>query len=110
MLAAGRQADFRAGISFAGPSITWPDAPALQDVLMESMRRTEIPLFLIQAWDDVHLTPTYVLGGELAALETQHATRVYQPLGTVRGDGHGVFNKGVDLWSADVRRFLARWL
>ena len=105
VLAGGRQADFRAGISFAGPSITWPDAPALQDVLIESMRRTEIPLCLIQAWDDVHLTPTYVLGGELAALEQQHETRVYQPLGTERGNGHGVFNKGVELWSADVRRF-----
>ena len=67
-------------------------------------------LFLIQAWDDVHLTPTYVLGGELAALEKQHETRIYQQLGTERGNGHGVFNKGVDLWSADVRRFLARWV
>ena len=109
MLAAARRADFRAGISFAGPSITWPDAPALQDVLVESMRRTEMPLFLIQAWDDVHLTPTCVLGGELA-LEKQHETRIYQQLGTERGNGHGVFNKGVDLWSTDVRRFLARWV
>jgi dienelactone hydrolase len=110
MLAAGRHAEFRAGISFAGPSITWPDAPALQEVLIDSMRRTKIPLFLIQAWDDVHLTPTYVLGGELAALEKQHETRIYQPLGTERGNGHGVFNKAVDLWSPDVRRFLGRWV
>ncbi len=64
----------------------------------------------IQACDDVHLTPTYVLGGELAALEKQHETRIYQPLGTERGNGHGVFNKAVDLWSPDVRRFLARWV
>jgi dienelactone hydrolase len=110
MLAAGRHAEFRAGISFAGPSITWPDAPALQEVLIDSMRRTKIPLFLIQAWDDVHLTPTYVLGGELAALEKHHETRIYQPLGTERGNGHGVFNKAVDLWSPDVRRFLGRWV
>jgi hypothetical protein len=43
-------------------------------------------------------------------LQKQHETRIYQPLGTERGDGHGVFNKGVDLWSVDVRRFLARWV
>src|SRR4051812_22279660 len=67
LLAAGRGADFRAGLSFAGPSITWPDAPALQRVLIDAMVATEVPLFLIQAWDDVHLTPTYVLGGALAA-------------------------------------------
>ena len=110
MLAAGRGADFRAGISFAGPSITWPDAPALQEVLLDCMRRTEIPLFLIQAWDDYHLTPTYALGAELAAFEKPHETRIYQPIGTERGNGHGVFNNAVDLWAPDVRRFLSQWM
>jgi dienelactone hydrolase len=110
MLAAGRGADFRAGVSFAGPSITWPDAPALQAVLIESMRRTEVPLFLIQASDDFHLTPTYVLGAELAALGKAHEIRIYQPIGSERGSGHGVFNNAVDLWAPDVRRFLGRWI
>jgi dienelactone hydrolase len=110
MLAAGRNADFRAGISFAGPSITWPDAPALQDELIGSMRDTDVPLFLIQAWDDFHLTPTYVLGAELASLGKPHEIRIYPPIGTERGNGHGVFNNAVDLWSPDVRRFLARWM
>ena len=110
LLAAGRGADFRAGVSFAGPSITWPDAPALQEVLLDAMAATEVPLFLIQAWDDVHLTPTYVLGGALAAGGKPHETRIYGRLGTESGDGHGVFNKAVDQWLPDVTRFLARWL
>ena len=110
MLAAGRNAEFRAGISFAGPSITWPDAPALQDLLIDSVGRSEVPLFLIQAWDDFHLTPTYVLGGVLAAAAKPHETRVYGPIGTERGNGHGVFNNAVDLWAPDVRRFLTRWM
>jgi carboxymethylenebutenolidase len=110
MLAAGRGADFRAGISFAGPSITWPDAPALQETLLDCMRRTEVPLFLIQAWNDVHLTPTYALGAELAACGKPHETRIYQPIGTEPGGGHGVFNNGVDLWAPDVHRFLSRWM
>jgi dienelactone hydrolase len=110
MLAAGRGADFRAGISFAGPSITWPDAPALRAELIGSVRRSEVPLFLIQAWDDFHLTPTYVLGGELAAAGKAHEVRVYGPIGTEHGNGHAVFNNAVDLWEPDVRRFLARWM
>jgi dienelactone hydrolase len=110
LLAAGRGADFRAGVSFAGPSITWPDAPALQRVLLDAMAATEVPLFLIQAWDDVHLTPTYVLGGALAAAGKPHETRIYGRLGTEPGDGHGVFNKAVEQWLPDVTRFLARWL
>jgi dienelactone hydrolase len=110
MLAAGRGAGFRAGVSFAGPSITWPDAPALQEVLLSAMATTEVPLFLIQAWDDVHLTPTYVLGAALAANAKPHETRIYGRIGTERGDGHAVFNKAVDWWLPDVVRFLRRWV
>ena len=110
LLAAGRGATFRAGVSFAGPSITWPDAPALQAKLLDAVRSTTVPLFLIQAWDDVHLTPTYVLGSELAARDKPHETRIYGRLGTEPGDGHGVFNKAVDQWLPDVLRFLQRWL
>jgi dienelactone hydrolase len=108
MLAAGRRGAFRAGISFAGPSISWPDVPLLQEVLLAAMAEVEVPLMLIQAGDDVHLTPTYVLGGELARLGKPHEIRIYQPIGATRGDGHAVFNKAPWLWHDDVERFLAR--
>ena len=110
MLAAGRRAPFRAGISFAGPSITWPDAPALQTVLLDAMGVCEVPLMLIQAGDDFNLTPSYVLGAELARLGKPHETRIYETIGEQRGDGHGVFNKAVWLWRTDVERFLQRSL
>ena len=110
MLAAGRRAPFRAGISFAGPSITWPDAPALQTVLLDAMGVCEVPLMLIQAGDDFNLTPSYVLGAELARLGKPHETRIYETIGEQRGDGHGVFNNAVWLWRTDVERFLQRSL
>ena len=110
MLAARRGAAFRAGVSFAGPSITWPDAPALQAVLVDAMRSTEVPLFLLQAADDVHLTPTYVLGAELARAGKVHEVRIYSAIGKNRGDGHGVFNNAVDVWRPDIERFLSRWV
>ena len=74
------------------------------------MEHAQVPLMLIQARDDIHLTPTYVLGGELARLGRPHETRIYQTIGNQRGDGHGVFNKAVWLWEQDVERFLARWM
>jgi dipeptidyl aminopeptidase/acylaminoacyl peptidase len=110
MLAAGRGAPFRAGISFAGPSITWPDAPALQQELLAAMATTRVPLFLIQAADDVHLTPTYALGGALARHGSPHEVRIYGPIGTAPGEGHGIFNIAVELWLPDVLRFLRRHL
>lgn len=92
------------------PLLTWPDAPDLQAVLLVAMQQARVPLMLIQAGDDLHLTPTYVLGGELARLGRPHETRIYQTIGNQRGDGHGVFNKAVWLWKQDVERFLARWM
>ena len=82
MLAARRRAAFRAGVSFAGPSITWPDAPALQDVLLDAMRTTEVPLFLVQAADDVHLAPTYALSPDGLVLSTAPAG-LAPPAGTI---------------------------
>jgi hypothetical protein len=55
-------------------------------------------------------TLTYVLGAELAQLAKPHETRTYQVISAQRGDGHGVFNKAVSLWKADVERSLAQML
>jgi dienelactone hydrolase len=37
VLALGENTQLRAGVSFAGPSMTWPDAPALQQVMLAAM-------------------------------------------------------------------------
>jgi carboxymethylenebutenolidase len=110
LLAAGRTNQFHAGISFAGPSQTWPDAPALQEAMLTAMQQTTVPLFLIQAQNDHSLMPTYTLGMELARLKKPHETRIYPPLGTTSMEGHGIFGRGVKWWHTDVERFLARWL
>jgi len=110
VLAAGRTNLFKAGISFAGPSQTWPDAPALQEAMLTAIQCTTIPFFLIQAQNDHSLMPTYTLGMALARLNKPHETRIYPPLGTTPMEGHGIFGRGVEWWRTDVERFLKRWL
>ncbi len=110
VLAAGRTSQFRAGISFAGPSQTWPSAPALQEIMLASVQKTSLPFFLIQAQNDHSLLPTYTLGMEFARLGKPHETRIYPALGDTPMEGHGIFGGGVAWWSVDVERFLARWL
>jgi carboxymethylenebutenolidase len=110
VLAAGERPQFRAGVSFAGPSQTWPRAPALQDALVAAIRHTPLPLFLIQAQNDHSLAPTYTLGSELAQLNKPHETRIYPAIGTIPMNGHGIFGNSVPLWYADVQRFLNHWL
>ncbi len=82
VLAADDSPQFRAGVSFAGPSQTWPHAPALQDALVAAIRNTLLPLFLIQAQNDHSLAPTYTLGSELARLNKPHETRIYPAIGS----------------------------
>jgi dienelactone hydrolase len=110
LLAAGESPRFRAGVSFAGPSMTWPHAPALQDALVTAIRRTPVPLFLAQAQNDHSLAATYTLGSELARQNKPHETRIYPAIGTVPMNGHGIFGNSVPLWYADVQRFLRQWL
>lgn len=110
VLAAGQTNCFRAGISFAGPSQTWLDAPALQETMVKAIQQTAVPLFLLQAQNDHSLMPTYTLGMELARLNKPHETRIYSPVGTTAMEGHGLFGRAVHLWYPDVEQFLARWL
>lgn len=110
ILAAGRTDQFRAGISFAGPSQTWPQALALQEAMLGAVQRITQPFFLIQAQNDHSLLPTYMLGIEFARLNKPHETRIYPALGTTPMEGHGIFGKGVAWWYTDVERFLAHWV
>ena len=62
LLASARTPRLRAGVSFAGPSQTWSDAPALQETMLAAIEQLTIPFFLIQAQNDHSLLPTYTLG------------------------------------------------
>jgi dienelactone hydrolase len=110
VLALGADTPLRAGVSFAGPSMTWPDAPALQREMLAAAASGTAPLFLAQAFNDNSLMPTYAIGSEMARHGRPHETRIYPPIGDRPGGGHGIFGTGVDLWRADIERFLARWL
>jgi len=108
VLALADGAPLRAGVSFAGPSMTWPQAPALQQAMLAAIAGGRAPLFLAQAYNDNSLAPTYAMGAEMARLGRPHETRVYPPIGEGPGGGHGIFGTGVELWRRDVQSFLAR--
>ena len=110
VLALSERAPLRAGVSFAGPSMSWPDAPALQAELLVAAASGTAPLFLAQAFNDHSLQPTYAIGAELARCGRPHETRVYPAIGDDPMTGHGIFATGADLWHSDIKQFLARWV
>lgn len=85
VLALSEPAPLCAGVSFAGPSMSWPDAPALQAELLAAAASGTAPLFLAQAFNDHSLQPTYAIGAELARCGRPHETRVYPATGAVPG-------------------------
>ena len=107
VLALAEDSVLRAGVSFAGPSMTWPQAPALQRTMLAAIAAGRVPLFLAQAYNDNSLAPTYAMGAELARVGRPHETRVYP---AIEAGGHGIFGTGVELWRHDVESFLARSL
>ena len=110
VLALGETSALRAGVSFAGPSQSWPQAPALQREMLTAAAGGQAPLFLAQAYNDNSLAPTYAVGAEMARVGRSHETRIYPPIGEGPGGGHGMFGTGVHLWRQDVESFLARSL
>jgi carboxymethylenebutenolidase len=106
MLAAARTAGFRAGVSFAGPSQSWPEVPLLREMLCTAMRSVRVPLFLLQAANDHSLLATYTLAAELFGAGKPHEVRIYPPVGTTALEGHGLFGRAPELWQDDVARFL----
>lgn len=110
VLALGADSVLRAGVSFAGPSMTWPQAPALQREMLAAAASGQAPLFLAQAYNDNSLAPTYAIGAELARAGRAHETRIYPAIGEGPGGGHGMFGTGVPLWRQDIESFLTRSL
>jgi len=110
VLALGQPSRLRAGVSFAGPSMSWPDAPALQEELLAAAASGTVPMFLAQAFNDHSLEPTYAIGAALARHGRPHETRVYPAIGNLPITGHNIFGNGVDLWRTDVERFLTHWM
>ena len=82
--------------------------PLLRDRLTEAVRKTDIPVFVIQPPKDASLEPARVLGAELQRRGPQHAVKIY-PL-EMPEDQHGhCFGgaRGMHVWAPDALSFFA---
>ena len=72
------------------------------------MRKTEIPVFIIQPPKDASLEPSRVLGAELERRGTQHAVKVYPADMPEDQQGHCFGGApGIHVWAQDVLAFFA---
>ena len=65
LLAAERDVGYRAAVAISPGALSWSGNPLLRDRLVAAVRKTAIPVFLIQPPKDASLEPSRVLGAEL---------------------------------------------
>ena len=68
------------------------------------------PIFFIQAANDYSIGPTLALAQSLEGTGKLVESRIYPQWGLTPEEGHLFESRGSQIWGADVRHFLERWL
>jgi carboxymethylenebutenolidase len=108
LLAAERDVGYRAAVAISPGALSWSGNPLLRDRLVAAVRKTEIPVFLIQPPKDASLEPSRVLGAELERRGKQNMVKVYPPDMPEDQQGHCFGGaRGMHVWAPDVVAFFA---
>jgi hypothetical protein len=110
LLAASKTDRFTCAIDFAGAAMNWDRTPGLRRLMTEAAMRLTMPVFFIQAENDYSIRPTRELAAALAGAANPVQARLFPPFGVNANEGHLLESRGPAVWSAEVRRFLERFL
>ncbi|MHB1110062.1 MAG: alpha/beta hydrolase family protein [Devosia sp.] len=100
------RAEYCAAVDAAGGAESWDDAPALRDLLTQSVQAAPMPVFFFQAENDVSVAPSQILFAIRQRSGLPSELHIYPAFGRSKRDGHSFPYRGVSVWSADVLRFL----
>lgn len=110
LLAAARGDRFRCAVEFAGAAMNWEKTPTLRAHMLAAAKALSHPIFFIQAANDYSIGPTLALAQSLEGSGKVVESKIYPQWGLTREEGHLFESRGAQIWAADVRRFLERWL
>jgi hypothetical protein len=80
----------------------------LRDRLVEAVRTTDVPVFVIQPPKDASLEPSRVLGAELQRRGKRHVVKVYPAEMPEDQQGHCFGGaRGMHVWAQDALAFFA---
>ena len=97
-----------AAIDSAGGAQSWAEAPALQSLMVSSVRNARAPVFFFQAENDYDLSPSKVLSAVMKEAGKPYELKIYPPAGKSVQDGHAFGYFGSAVWAGDVFGFLDR--
>jgi dienelactone hydrolase len=110
LLAAAKSDRFRCAVEFAGAAMNWERTPALRARMLTAAQELSHPIFFLQAANDYSIGPTLALAQSLEGTGKTVESRIYPQWGLTPEEGHLFESRGSQIWGADVRRFLERWL
>ena len=93
--------------------MSWRGNPLLRERLLQAVKNTKAPVFLLQATNDYNLGPSELLGGELKRKGAPNRAKIYPAFGdpNKHEDGHGGFAvRGSEVWGADVLEFVNQFV
>ncbi len=108
LLAAERGAGYKAAVVISPAAGNPSRHAALQDRLVQAVRKIEIPVFLIQPPKDYSLEPSRVLGREFRELGKPYTGKIYpeEILENLQTHCFGGIARGIHIWARDVLAFL----
>jgi dienelactone hydrolase len=110
LLAAARDRNLRAAITFGAAAGSWDGSPEIRDLLLNAVSKTTVPIMLIYAANDYSTAPGKALDAELARLNKAHVLKIYPPFGRTPDEGHMIVYTDIAEWEPDVFGFLDRWV
>jgi dipeptidyl aminopeptidase/acylaminoacyl peptidase len=106
LLAAERDNDFRAAVTFAAAANSWEGSQELRGRLLAAADKATVPIMLIHAANDYSTAPGYALTDKLERLHKPHLLKIYPPVGKTTEDGHNFLYFAIPQWEDDVFKFL----
>jgi carboxymethylenebutenolidase len=106
MVIAQRGGGIRAGVNMAGAALNWKRSPEFKQWMMDMARDAKVPVFFLQAENDMDTDPSREASAEMTRLGKPNRMKIYPPFGKTTEDGHSFGYLGSHLWGPDVIAFL----
>ena len=102
------RAQYCAAVDASGGAESWNNAPDLQALMKEAVRKSNAPIFFFQAENDFNLSPSKALLAEIKLAGKVGELKIYPPYGTSNRDGHSFSYLGSATWFSDVFAFVQK--
>ena len=106
LLLAEHERNVKAVVVFSPAGYSWDLSPPLRERLIAAVKNIAVPVMIIHAQNDYSVNPGYALDSVMNEPHKTHVLKIYPKFGDSASDGHALIFQGVEVWEADVLKFL----